>query len=163
MENKEYYKKLFPLLTDYELIPNSESEDYNCISYTIGRTDVSSFPLDDNTDYWPVKNEKTKQAFDEFYEFHGFEKMNLLDFFYDPKYIKVALYVNNGIPTHGAIQVDEFFWESKIGSLGVIKHDLFEIEDDVYGKVTQIYKKPKPINESIILKYYQFIKNKIKI
>ena len=38
-----------------------------------------------------------------------------------------------------------------------------EIEDDIYGKVTQIYKKPKPINESIILKYYQFIKNKIKI
>ena len=31
MENQEYYKKLFPLLTDYELIPNSESEDYNCI------------------------------------------------------------------------------------------------------------------------------------
>jgi hypothetical protein len=35
MENKEYYKKLFPLLTNYELIPNSESFKYNCISHTL--------------------------------------------------------------------------------------------------------------------------------
>jgi hypothetical protein len=76
MESKEYYKILFPLLTEYYLVPNSESEEYNCISYTIGRNGVSSFPLVDNTDYWPVRNEKTKQAFDEFYEYHGFEKWN---------------------------------------------------------------------------------------
>jgi hypothetical protein len=28
MENKEYYKKLFALLTEYELIPNSEGNKY---------------------------------------------------------------------------------------------------------------------------------------
>jgi hypothetical protein len=162
MESKEYYKKLFPLLTDYELMPNSESEEYNCISHTIGRKDVSSFPLDDNTDYWPVKNEKTKKAFDEFYEYHGFEKMNLLDFSYDPNCIKVALYMNNGIPTHASIQVDDIWWESKIGQLGIIRHDLFEIEDDVYGEVVQIYRKLKSTNESKILRYYQFIKNIFK-
>ncbi len=62
-----------------------------------------------------------------------------------------------GIPTHASIQFDEFFWKSKIGELGIIKHDLFEIEDNVYGEVTQIYRKLKSTNESIILKYYQFI------
>ena len=168
--NKEYYRKLFPLLTDYELIQNSENNKYNCVSHTLNIKDKWIWPyLEDEiyirkyNSYWTVKNEISKESFDEFYEYHGFEKLDLLDFFYDPKYIKVALYTNKGIPTHAAIQVDEFFWESKIGELGIIKHDLFEIEDDVYGKVTQIYKKPKPINESIILKYYQFIKNKIKI
>jgi len=40
--------------------------------------------------------------------------------------------------------------------LGIIKHDLFEIEDNVYGEVTQIYRKLKSTNESIILKYFLF-------
>lgn len=159
MENKEYYRKLFPLLTDYELIPNSESMEYNCISHTLNINNDISWPFDNNN-YWPVSRNLTKESFDKFYEFHGFEKMNLLDFSYDSKYIKVALYTNKGIPTHAAIQVDEFFWESKIGELGIIKHDLFEIEDNVYGEVAQIYRKLKTTNESIILKYYQFIKNK---
>jgi hypothetical protein len=44
MENKEYYKKLFPLLTDYELIPNSESEEYNCISHTLNINNDISWP-----------------------------------------------------------------------------------------------------------------------
>jgi hypothetical protein len=162
MENKEYYRKLFPLLTDYELIPNSESMEYNCISHTLNINNDISWPFDNNN-YWPVSRDLTKESFDKFYEFHGFEKMNLLDFSYDPKYIKVALYTNKGIPTHAAIQVDEFFWESKIGELGIIKHDLFEIEDNVYGEVTQIYRKLKPTNESRILRYYQFIKNKLRI
>jgi len=54
MESKSYYKKLFPLLTDYELVLNSESEDYNCISHTIDRKDVSAWPLGDNTNFQPL-------------------------------------------------------------------------------------------------------------
>jgi hypothetical protein len=136
--------------------------EYNCISHTLNINNDISWPFDNNN-YWPVSRDLTKESFDKFYEFHGFEKMNLLDFSYEPKYIKVALYTNKGIPTHAAIQVDEFFWESKIGELGIIKHDLFEIEDNVYGEVTQIYRKLKPTNESRILRYYQFIKNKLRI
>lgn len=34
-ENKEYYRKLFPSLNEYELIPNGESNEYNCISNTL--------------------------------------------------------------------------------------------------------------------------------
>ena len=158
MENKEYYKKLFPLLTDYELIPNSESEEYNCISHTLNINDDISWPFDDNN-YWPVDRYLNKESFDKFYEYHGFEKMYSLDFSYDPHSIQVALYTNNDIPTHASIQVDDIWWESKIGRLGIIRHDLFEIEDDVYGSFVQIYRKLKSTNESKILRYYQFIKN----
>ena len=73
MENKEYYKKLFPLLTDYELIPNSESKDFNCISYTLGLKNENAWPELDG--YWPVRNENTKESFDEFYEYH--HKLNI--------------------------------------------------------------------------------------
>lgn len=83
MENKEYYRKLFPLLADYELKPNSESKDFNCISHTIGLKDENAWP--DGDGYWPVSNEKTKEAFDEFYEYQGFgsfqdnEYLSILD------------------------------------------------------------------------------------
>ena len=156
MESKEYYKKLFPLLLDYELIPNSESMEYNCISYTLNITNNISWPYDDNN-YWPVKRELNKDSFDSFYEYHGFEKIDFLDFSYDPKYTKVSLYCNEGIPTHASLQVNDVYWESKIGQLGIIRHDLFEIENETYGKVTQIYRKLKNINERRILRFYDFI------
>lgn len=164
--NKEYYKKLFPLLNDYNLIPNSDNSEFNCISYSIGIKDKWSWPYDVNTQYireynvyWPVKNEISKDAFDEFYEYHGFEKMSLLDFSYDPRYIKVALYTKNGIPKHAAIQKDKIFWESKIGEYGIIKHDLFEIESSSYGELTQIYRKLKNVNETKVLRYNHFVNN----
>ena len=111
--------------------------------------------MGDNTDYWSVKNEKTKESFNEFYEYHGF-KQCYLDFSYDPKYTKVALYTKDGIPKHACKQIDDIWWESKIGQLGIIKHDLFEIENDVYGEVSQIYIKLKKVNE--ILSFNDFNK-----
>jgi hypothetical protein len=153
MENKEYYKRLFPLLTNYELIIDSESFSYNCISHTINIKDKNYWPTNE---YWPTNRDLSKSSFDEFYEYHGFKKLNYLDISYDPNFIKVALYSKDGIPTHASIQIDGDFWESKIGQLGIIKHDLFEIEDSVYGEVTQIYRKPKEIKERIITKFKRF-------
>ena len=156
MQSKDFYRKLYPLLTQFELITDSESYDFNCISHTIGVFDKSYWPTGDEN-FWPVKKETTKECFDLFYEYHGFEKTSL-DFSYDSRYIKVALYTNNGIPTHACIQYNDIYWESKIGSLGIIRHDLFEIENNRYGQVTQIYKKLKMVNE--ILFFKDFIKSK---
>ena len=36
MLGDDYYKRLFPLIIDFELLPNGESYDFNCISHTIG-------------------------------------------------------------------------------------------------------------------------------
>jgi hypothetical protein len=83
--------------------------------------------------------------------------MNILDISYNTKYTKVALYTSDGISTHASIQVDNIWWESKIGELGIIKHDLFEIENDVYGEVVQIYRKSKAIKERVITKFKRFI------
>lgn len=136
------------MLFQYELIPNSETYDYNCISHTIGLNNIPSWPT--NKDYyWPVKRELTKETFDEFYQYHGFEKLNLLDITYHKKFIKVALYMSDNKPTHAAIQCDSRWWESKIGSFGIIKHDLFEIEEGDYGKVIQIYRKPSNLFEKL--------------
>jgi hypothetical protein len=157
MENKLFYKKLFPLLTNYDLIPNSESDSYNCISHTIHLKEDISWPID-TRHYWPTKRELTKESFDLFYEHHGFEKLSILDFTYNENYTKVVLYTNNNIPTHAAIQIDNTYWESKIGRLGIIRHDLFEIENDVYGEITQIYRKRNILKENLIFKFRDFIK-----
>ena len=128
------------------------------ISHTIGLKNEIIW-TEPNDRYWPVERELTKYAFDNFYEYFGFDKCSI-DFSYDPRYTKVALYMNNNKPTHACIQYDNKYWESKIGQLGIIRHDLFELEDDVYGKVVQIYRKLKKVNE--ILSFKDFIEFNLK-
>ena len=106
--------------------------------------------------YWPVKNELSIESFELLYTYKGFKKLNYLDISYDPNFIKVAIYTKDNIPTHAAIQINDLWWESKIGRLGIIRHDIFEIENVVYGEVTQIYRKPKLIKERIITKFKRF-------
>jgi len=151
MLDSNYYKLSFPLIIDFEILPNSESYEYNCISHTIGINNDISWPHTNGDYYWPVIKKTTKESFDLFYEYHGFKKASL-DFSYDSRYIKVALYTNKGIPTHACIQYNDIYWESKIGSAGIIRHDLFEIENDTYGQLTQIYKKLKSVNEILCFK-----------
>jgi hypothetical protein len=68
----------------------------------------------------------------------------------------LIIFCKDGIPTHAAIQIDYDWWESKIGQMGIIEHDLFEIESDIYGEVTQIYMKRKNLTERIITKFKNF-------
>jgi len=81
-----------------------------------------------------------------------------MDFSYDNRYTKVALFMKNNKPMHACIQYNSKYWESKIGSGGIIRHDLFEIENNRYGQVVQIYKKVKnniaPLKEANIVEKY---------
>ena len=51
---------------------------------------------------------------------------------------KVALYADDGVFTHVAVQADEG-WSSKCGELHDISHRLLgDLEDDFYGRVVAI-------------------------
>lgn len=141
MLSKEYLKNKFPNLLDYEIYINTESPHYNCISYSIGRSDVWSWSkISDLNNYWPINNtDESKLSFDEFYLYHGFKPIEF-DIRYNGNY-KIALYGQNNIPKHAAIQKNEIFWESKMGAGEIIIHDLFELEGGIYGDVIQIYEK----------------------
>ena len=160
MLSKEYLKNKFPNLLDYEIYINTESPHYNCISYSIGRSDVWSWSkISDVNNYWalnclkvrsiqhknkqiksPINNtDESKLSFDEFYLYHGFKPIEF-DIRYNGNY-KIALYGENNIPKHAAIQKNEIFWESKIGAGEIIIHDIFELEGGIYGDVIQIYEK----------------------
>ena len=162
MEGRDYYTKLYPMLTNFKLYDNSETYFYNCISYSIGRKDVFTWPgrsvNDDVISYWVGNDVVTFESFDYFYNQHGYELCGNIDIRYDPNYTKVALFIKNGIPTHASIQIDENWWESKIGVLGIIKHDLFEIEGGNYGQVEYIYKKKKENLSESILNFDEFLK-----
>lgn len=120
--------------------------------------DRHSWPSNNPDVYWPVEKIPNKKSFDQFYEYHGFEKIKQLDISYEPGYVKVALYMKNDSPKHASIQVSDYLWESKIGSLGIIRHDIFEIEGDYYGYVEQIYKKRINIDEKKIVNFKIFLK-----
>ena len=154
-QDKNYYKKNYLLLTQFELYEDSEDDNYNCISYSVGLTDRGFWPIKGRDDCWYGINEVTINSFDIFYEHYGFKRCDYLDILYDKNYIKVAIFTKENIPTHASIQIDDNWWESKIGQLGIIKHDIFEIEGDIYGKLSHIYKKKININE--LLNFTEFI------
>ena len=162
LNNKDYYNKSYPLLTEFELYDDSEDDNYNCISYSVGVTDRGFWPIEGCDDCWYGNSEVSVESFDLFYKKYGFEKCNFIDVLHDKNYTKVALFLKNGKPTHASIQIDNDWWESKIGQLGIIKHYLFELECEIYGEVCIIYKKRIHLSESLkrILNFNNFIRQK---
>lgn len=150
MENEKYYRDIFPNLNEFYLYPNSESNDFNCISHVLGVYDMITWPTIHHNFYWLGVYDVSVESFDNLFKRKGFEKLDILDITYDENLTKIALFTNNGLPTHASLQIDEDWLVSKIGSLGIIKHDLFEIENSKYGIAKYIYVKRKYINEKIL-------------
>jgi len=140
MNRVELFRRQFPNLTDFELYENT-SDLYNCISHSIGMK-VWAWPKEGgHRNYWPISNmNEDKKSFDEFYAYHGYNICNM-DFRYNPNYSKIALYGKDNNPKHAAKQIDEIWWESKIGQSEIIRHKLFDLEGFKYGDVIEIYQK----------------------
>ena len=142
MFNKGSVNKSFPNLIDFDIYPNTESEKYNCISYSLGLWYKWSWPTGNEYRYWPIPNKtETKKAFDEFYLHHGYSLIDINNIGYESGYTKVALFVKDNIPKHAAIQLDNTHWESKMGFYEIIKHKLNELEGGIYGNIIQLYSK----------------------
>ena len=103
--DREFVKYKFPNISEFEIYQNTESTIYNCISYSIGRKDVWSWSKKaDPNNYWPIESmEETKEAFDEFYLYHGFKQIRI-DIRYNGK-TKIALYAIGNEPKHASIQI----------------------------------------------------------
>lgn len=144
MISKEYINSLLPNLKDYEIFKNTESGRYNCISHTIGITFKVSWPISDGEIdiYWPISNKtETKKAFDEFYIHHGYSLIDINNIGYESGLVKVALFAIDNIPQHASLQLDNDYWESKLGPREIIKHKLLEMNGGFYGYIVQIYAK----------------------
>jgi hypothetical protein len=131
-------RKAFPHLGhEYEVL-RPATKVYNCIAWTIG---VSTRWV------WPAKPGRpaTVRDFDELYGQHGFRRVKGLNFDRAAGLDKIVLYVKrkpDGAvePTHGARQLADGSWSSKLGQLPLIRHlDPDDLDGASYGVPYAVY------------------------
>jgi hypothetical protein len=129
-------RAIFPLLTRYTTT-SSATEDYNCIAWACG--DNTKWWWPDETVYWPdgIRCDETLEAFDDLFKSGG--GVETLSDDLEAGCIKIALFAQNGKPTHAARQLPNGAWTSKLGKGIDIAHSLRELEGQFYGTVAKIY------------------------
>lgn len=102
---------------------------YNCIAWAAG---------DDQHFWWPgafwprsLGKQVTRENFVQAFETRGYAVCAHPD--PEVGFEKVALYEDNGIPTHAARQLADGRWTSKLGSFHDIAHSLDALNGDQYG------------------------------
>lgn len=135
-------KTAFPNLTNESLeIVDQPSEQYNCIAFAAGDTGKWWWP--DSINYWPAwatldqKIESLREAFAGL----GYEQCNNSEA--ESGYQKVALYEDQGMAQHVALQMPNGRWRSKMGQGPVIEHDSPEsLSGGMYGAVHYFMRRP---------------------
>ncbi len=126
-------RKTFPHLgRDYELL-SPATKNYNCIAWWIGVT---------NKWVWP--GEKVAD-FDRLYGTNGYQRIGVLDYSRKAGLDKIVLYGKRKgdgawAATHGARQLADGSWSSKLGALPLIRHlEPGDVDGDCYGIPIAVY------------------------
>ena len=111
----------FPKLSSegFEIIEQA-SERYNCIAYAVG--DTGSWWDDNEKHYWPAHATRSNsiESLKEMFAGLGFEQCH--DSRIEDGYQKVALYEEQSVWKHAAVQMPNGRWRSKMGQGPVIEH-----------------------------------------
>ena len=125
----------FPKLSSEEFeIVERASERYNCIAYAAG--DTSKWWDHNRNHYWPTPATRSNsiESLKEVFVSLGFEQCH--DSSAENGYQKVALYEEQGVWKHAAVQIPNGRWRSKMGKGPVIEHRSPEsLSDSQYGNV----------------------------
>lgn len=137
------FRASFPNLTD-PLSKQTSPKDsrYNCIAWAFGENRRWWWPVNKPGYFWPkqLSNKSPLEEFEDWFELDGWEPTKEIGF--DPSFIKVALFVLNGQPTHAARLLQTGMWTSKLGSDLDLAHGFDELDGPVYGSVFGVYRKP---------------------
>lgn len=115
-------------------ITSVADENYNCVAWALGRTDVWYQPGGLKGTTWPdgVPSDFSVAAYVAFFKSFGFEATKTTD--YNERVERLALYGLDGDFCHVARQTSSG-WTSKCGELQDITHaSLAALEDGVYGR-----------------------------
>ena len=130
-------------------VTSLETPDYNCIAWAAEEDDRFWWPDPLNQAYWPVVvlREVTLAAFVAAYRTLGYEPCQ--DGRVEQGFQKIAIYANNGVPTHAARQLPSGAWTSKLGQWVDIEHDTPERvaafpRCSGYGRPVQFMKRIAP-------------------
>jgi hypothetical protein len=145
---KPSWKTNFPNLGPYEVLAPSTGREnkkgaYNCIAHTLR---IYSRWV------WPGKK---VADFDRLYNSHGYKRLRKVDYRFNPKLDKIVLYakvLKNGQLecTHGARQLADGTWTSKLGGGPLIRHKTpAAVGGPSYGRPIAVYVKVR--RASVIL------------
>ena len=117
---------------------------YNCISWSIERTDYWEWPLFYGSSYY---NSNPLTAFDNLYSAYGYTRSGAT-----VENAGIALWALNGAFTHASVTKNAnttkphgFEWESKCGALERVMHTRDALSGNSYGSIAYYY---RPINAS---------------
>src|SRR5437870_6260006 len=105
-------------------VESPEDPKYNCIAFAVGNLTRwwQWMPGRTRGYYWPLPSDNTLQSWMEVFRLHGYAPCESADF--EAGLQKVAIYVNEGEPTHVAKQdVESGKWISKLGRGKDISHN----------------------------------------
>ena len=126
----------FPKLTreGFEVV-GQPSARYNCIAYAAG--DVSEWWEPSVGRYWPDHATRSDRIESLIEVFAGLGFQQYQDSSLESGYEKVALYEEEGVLKHAALQTPDGRWRSKMGRGPVIEHRSPEsLSDGIYGSPT---------------------------
>lgn len=123
-------------------VTSPRSRRYNCIAWAAGASTRWWWPDEEGLAFWPSHpREVSLAAFIRAFETMGYQPCE--DDTVETGFEKVAIYVGEqGRPTHMARQLASGEWTSKCGSAEDIAHSLRALESAVYGRVSQLLKRP---------------------
>jgi hypothetical protein len=131
------WQRSFPNLRDnYRVLGRStdpkKKSGYNCIAHTVR-----------NYSRWVWPGNRVAD-FDRLYRRHGYRRVRGLNYRVHPRLEKIVLYGKRGkgrwVCTHGALQLRDGTWTSKLGSGPLIHHDTPEaLIGPSYGRPIAVY------------------------
>ena len=139
MDTSSWVKPLaeaFPRLSreDFEIVGASTTR-YNCIAYAAG--DANKWWDYSKRRYWPDYATRSDSIESLIEVFAGLGFQQCQDSSLESGYEKVALYEEEGVWTHAALQTPTGRWRSKMGEGPVIEHLSPEsLSDGIYGNPT---------------------------
>ena len=123
----------FPNLNGNFKITSNADFRYNCVAWAYGENNKWFWPVE--RCYWPanVTREETIEAFIELFASIRYQCCD--NNLFEQGYEKIAIYAQNGKPTHAARQLNNGKWTSKLGKDVDIEHDVAEcLNGPFYGK-----------------------------
>lgn len=123
---------------------------YNCVAWAVCRDDAYIWPSRNYFGWlysWPIETRKlTIECFMAAFETYGYTECQSLC--NEHRYEKIAIYADNGEPTHVARQLFCGKWTSKLGDTDDICHATLEVlEGETYGTVVKCMKRKRPSSQ----------------
>jgi hypothetical protein len=140
-ERKRYLEALFPMLARRAyVVRDGPSNTFNCIAWAMGSTSEWWWP--DMYSLWPIRERRvTVACFATLLESEGFEPAE--DAMPETGYVKIAMYVLDGVPTHMARIESAAVWSSKLGRDELIEHEPDALNGAEYGAPAFFFRKKR--------------------